>query len=518
MRQNIIPIMPIVENPTKVRVAAYVRVSTSKDDQLNSFAAQDIHYKKLFEDSTYEELIDIYSDEGISGTTTDKRDGFNRMLDDCEKGRIQKIYVKSISRFGRNTAESLAHIRYLKTLGISVFFEKENLDTANEETEFRLTMLESHAQEESISISKNVRLGEQYRMERGEYLLKNTLYGYDLIDHQLVINEEEAEVVRRIYRDYTTGKSLRQIIHELNEEQIPKHGVVGIWSRRSVLYILQNEKYVGDQMYRKRYRTETFPFKRMKNYGEVDAYYVEDSHPAIIDRATFEAAQTLRQERRPATADKVPEYATLKGKLKCGHCGGSFKQEKAYGERYWGCSTYSFDTSKCGVKKIPESEIFGAFVTLYNKLKLNKKVILQPIINQLVTLKNSLVAQNADFAGLDEKIMLINDQLALIAQLRQKGLMDEETFRTKSNELNNSLNSLRSQRRLFLNNNEADKAITDIKKLIGIIDKGPDRLTEFDEDIFERIVTEITADESEVIQFKLIGGLVIKEKIERKKR
>lgn len=179
-------------------------------------------------------------------------------------------------------------------------------------------------------------------------------------------------------------------------------------------------------------------------YGEVDAYYVEDSHPAIIDRATFEAAQTLRQERRPATADKVPEYATLKGKLKCGHCGGSFKQEKAYGERYWGCSTYSFDTSKCKVKKIPESEIFGAFVTLYNKLKLNKKVILQPIINQLVTLKNSLVAQNADFAGLDEKIMLINDQLALIAQLRQKGLMDEETFRTKSNELNNSLNSLSS--------------------------------------------------------------------------
>ena len=114
--------------------------------------------------------------------------------------------------------------------------------------------------------------------------------------------------------------------------------------------------------------------------------------------------------------------------------------------------------------------------------------------------------------------MLINDQLALIAQLRQKGLMDEETFRTKSNELNNSLNSLRSQRRLFLNNNDADKAITDIKKLIGILDKGPDKLTEFDEDIFEKIVTEITADESEIIQFKLIGGLIIKEKIERKKR
>ena len=518
MQQQIITIAPLPVSEKKTRAAAYVRVSTSKDDQLNSFAAQYIHYKKLLEDSISEELVDVYADEGISGTTTKERDAFNKLISDCEQGKIDRIYTKSISRFARNTTECLKYVRYLKSLGVTIYFEKENLDTANEETEFRLTMLESHAQEESISISKNVRLGEQYRMERGEYLLKNTLYGYDLIDHQLVINEEEAEVVRRIYRDYTTGKSLRQIIHELNEEQIPKHGVVGIWSRRSVLYILQNEKYVGDQMYRKTYRTETFPFKRMKNYGEVDAYYVEESHPAIIDRATFEAAQTLRQERRPETADRVTEYKTLKGKLKCGHCGGSFKYERYYGEPYWCCSTYAFDTRKCGVKRIRESEIFGAFVTLYNKLKLNKKVILQPIINQLVTLKNSLVAQNADFAGLDEKIMLINDQLALIAQLRQKGLMDEETFRTKSNELNNSLNSLRSQRRLFLNNNEADKAITEIKKLIGIIDKGPDRLTEFDEDIFERIVTEITADESEVIQFKLIGGLVIKEKIERKKR
>ena len=145
-------------------------------------------------------------------------------------------------------------------------------------------------------------------------------------------------------------------------------------------------------------------------------------------------------------------------------------------------------------------------------------LILQYLLNNTDDLHTVTIAQNADFAGLDEKIMLINDQLAIIAQLRQKGLMDEETFRTKSNELNSSLNSLRSQRRLFLNNNEADKAITDIKKLIGIIDKGPDKLTEFDEDIFEKIVTEITADESEIIQFKLIGGLVIKEKIERKKR
>ena len=270
-------------------------------------------------------------------------------------------------------------------------------------------------------------------------------------------------------------------------------------------------------MYRKRYRTETFPFKRMRNYGEVDAYYVENSHPAIIDKATFEAAQALRFSRRKK-CDIVLQYAALKGKIKCGNCGANFRQHNIGGVRYWGCGTYANDTSRCHVKKIPESEIFGAFVTLYNKLKLNVKVILHPIVTQLIALKNSLAAQNNDFAGIDEKILLINDQLAIIAQLRQRGLMDEETFLNKSNELNHSLNSLRSKRRLFLNNNEADKAIKDIKKLIGILDRGPDKLIKFDENIFETIVVEITADETETIRFKLIGGLVKKEKIERKTR
>ena len=206
MQQQIFTIAPIPVIEKKTRAAAYVRVSTNKDDQLNSFAAQYIHYKKLLEDSISEELVDVYADEGISGTTTKERDAFNKLISDCEQGKIDRIYTKSISRFARNTTECLKYVRYLKSLGVTIYFEKENLDTANEETEFRLTMLESHAQEESISISKNVRLGEQYRMERGEYLLKNTIYGYDLIDHKLVIKEDEAEVVRRIYRDYTTGK------------------------------------------------------------------------------------------------------------------------------------------------------------------------------------------------------------------------------------------------------------------------------------------------------------------------
>ena len=265
----------------------------------------------MLEESISEELVDIYADEGISGTTTKKRDAFNKLISDCEHGKIDRIYTKSISRFARNTTECLKYVRHLKNLGVTIYFEKENLDTANEETELRLTMLESHAQEESISISKNVRLGEQYRMENGEYLLKNTLYGYDLIDHKLVINQEEADIVRRIYRDFITGKSISQIYRELNDEKIPKNGMVGIWSRNGIVYILTNEKYIGDQMYRKRYRTETFPFKRMRNYGEVDAYG-KDKCPSS---PTIEEEQ-IHKSILKALSNLIEDKDTVKDELK----------------------------------------------------------------------------------------------------------------------------------------------------------------------------------------------------------
>lgn len=518
MRQNIIPIMPIVENPTKVRVAAYVRVSTSKDDQLNSFAAQYIHYKKLFEDSTYEELIDIYSDEGISGTTTDKRDGFNRMLDDCEKGRIQKIYVKSISRFGRNTAESLAHIRYLKTLGISVFFEKENLDTSIEETEFRLTMMEYHAQEESISISKNVRLGEQYKMERGDYLLKVAPYGYERYERTLIVNEAEAVIVRRIYADYTSGKSTRQIANELNEENVPRKDPAVSWKRTAIEYILSNEKYIGDQMYLKRYRTDTFPFVRVRNHGEHVYYYIEETHQPIVTKTIFDYAQKLRTSRVPKCVTTASEYSPLSGAMHCGECGKVLRIVNRTKSVQWACRTHHKDASECPTMCVPDAEVIRAFIEMYNKLKANKKIIITPIINQLVTLKNRISAQSVEFAELDRQIMLVNDQLALIADLKQKQMIDEETFRRKSNELNSSMSSLRSKRRLFLNNSQADQAIADMKRLASIIDKGPDKIDELDEELFDSLVEDIIVDTSDEIKFKLIGGLVLKETIERTKR
>ncbi len=518
MQQQITCIAPIEMPKVKLRAAAYARVSTNKEDQQSSFAAQYIHYRKMLENSEDETLVDVYADEGITGTSTKKRDSFNRMLQDCRKGKIDRIYCKSVSRFGRNITECIQITRELKLLGISVYFEKENLDTAIEENEFRLTMMEFQAQEESISISKNVRIGERYRMENGDYLLKTAPYGYRKFERTIVVCEEEAKIVRRIFNDYLNGKSVKRITDELNAEQIPRNNKKNKWTVSFIKYLLSNEKYIGDQIYLKRYRTDTFPFERVKNNGEHEYFYVEESHEPIVEREVFNKVQELKLSKVPPCKIESFERKHLSGKIHCLSCGTLMRTKQTPSGRTWVCRTHDLNAHACDTKAIHEKEIECAFLRMYNKLKANHKVIIQPMITQLVTLKNNIASNNSDYASLDSRIMLINDQIAILARLKKENKLDEETYRRKTNELENMLNSLRSQRRLFLNNSDADIAIANMKKLSAIIAKGPNKLTEFDEDIFDELIEDIAADNTDTLRFKLVGGLVLKEKIERAKR
>ncbi len=514
MQQQITCIAPIDIADVLNRSAAYVRVSTKKEDQQNSFAAQYLYYHKMLEESETEELVEVYADEGITGTSMQKRDNFNRMIADCEKGKIDRIYCKSISRFARNTTECLKIIRHLKSLGVTVYFEKEKLDTAIEETEFRLTMMEYQAQEESISISKNVRIGERYRMEQGDYLVKNAPYGYRRYQRTLVICEDEAVIVRRIFNEYANGKGVRRIAKDLNDEGVPRNNEDNVWRVPFIKYLLSNEKYIGDQMYLKRYRTETFPFERMYNHGEHESYYVEESHEPIVDRELFERVQALKESKIPKCVTEEYEKYTLSGRIHC-TCGTTMRTKMTSSGRAWACRLHDEDGLKCKTKPVLNDEVIRAFINLYNKLKANKKVIIQPIITQLVTLKNSIASTNTEYASIDERILLCTEQISILTKLRKDKLIDEETFIRKNNEMNNSLNSLRSQRRLFLNNSDADVAITNIKRLSATIDKGPAKLTEFDEDLFDTMVEDVLIGESNSVKFKLTGGLTIKEKIER---
>ena len=237
------------EQNKKIRCAAYCRVSSDSEDQLNSFMAQTRYYEKAFEKSDREQLVDIYADEGITGTREDKRDEFQRMIKDCRRGKIDRIYTKSISRFARNTKDCLKNIRELKSLGITVFFEKENIDTAKLTDEMMITIMGGLAQEESTSISQNMRWSVQKRMENGTFNPPSLPYGYMRRKQDIVTIENEAKIVRDIFTQYINGIGMETIAKELNKKHIDKGSKGFIWCKNTIRYILMNEKYTGRSVF-----------------------------------------------------------------------------------------------------------------------------------------------------------------------------------------------------------------------------------------------------------------------------
>ena len=283
----------------KIRLAAYCRVSSDSDDQLHSFASQVRYYSDYSKRNPKYELVDIYADEGITGTEMEKRDELNRLLRDCKRGKIDRIITKAIARFARNTEELLVTLRLLKELGVSVYFEEPGIDANQLTAEIILTFLGMVAQKESETISGNLRWGIQKRMERGEFICSNMPYGYRRIDKKVVICAHEAEIVRSIYNLYLKGMGLQQITDWLNEKGIAKPISNGKnrWEKCTVGYILKNERYMGDAVLQKYYTTECLPYRQKRNRGEKPKYYVENYCPAIITRETFGAVQKLMVEK-----------------------------------------------------------------------------------------------------------------------------------------------------------------------------------------------------------------------------
>ena len=291
-------IPPREKKPDTLRVAAYCRVSSDSADQKHSYAAQIRAYTDKIGGHEGWELVDVYADEGLTGTRMEQREDFNRMLADCRKGKIDRVLVKSISRFSRNTRDCLATLRELTALGVTVCFEKENIDTGTLTTELMVSVSGALAQEESVSISKNQRISYQRRMERGEFITCFAPLGYRLVGGKnLEIVLEEAKTVRWIFQQYLSGQNSVEIASELGKQGLTTATGKEIWCEKTVRKILGNEKYVGDTLCQKTYTSNAFPFTRQYNHGEADQYYTEHSHPAIISREDFQLAQELRQRR-----------------------------------------------------------------------------------------------------------------------------------------------------------------------------------------------------------------------------
>ncbi len=281
------PAAPLIK-PRK-RVAAYARVSMESERLVHSLSAQVSYYSKLIQSNPEWEYAGVYADSGVSGTQMVRRGEFKRMLEDCEAGRIQIILTKSISRFARNTVDLLETVRHLKELGIEVRFEKEKINSLSEDGELMLTLLASFAQEESRSISENAKWAIRKRYENGEPR-HSILYGYRLVNGRVVIEPDEAEIVRMIFNSYLDGMSFYAIANFLNEKGIPSFYGKG-WSTTVVGATIRQEKYTGCCLLQKYYTEDCITHREKKNCGELPMFYVEDTHPAIISKETFDRAQ-----------------------------------------------------------------------------------------------------------------------------------------------------------------------------------------------------------------------------------
>ena len=337
-------------------VAAYARVSTEKEAQEDSFERQVSHYTSLIASNPEWKFGGIYADPGITGTRAEKRPDFMRMINDCRAGKINKILVKSISRFARNTVDALNYIRELKDLGISVYFENENIDTMTPGGEVLLTILAAMAEQEARTMSTNIKWSYQKKFQSGEVSLNTgLLLGYkktEKVDENghavYVIDEEEATIVRRIYREYLAGTTVTRICRGLEADGIKTKLGKDIWRHKTVLSILSNEKYTGNAILGKSFKPDVLSKRRLPNRGEAPMYYAENTHPAIIEPELFELVKAEIQRRKENKSTAVgnsrftSKYA-FSGLLICGECGNRYRRHVrtvGTGAKVpaWGCS------------------------------------------------------------------------------------------------------------------------------------------------------------------------------------
>ena len=358
----------------KRRVAAYARVSTDSDEQLSSYEAQVDFYTRHIKSNPEWEFVNVYTDEGISGTNTKKREGFNRMVTDALDGRIDLILTKSISRFARNTVDTLTAVRKLKEKGVEVYFEKENIYTLDAKGEVMITIMSSLAQEESRSISENVTWGKRRSMEEGKFsLVYKYFLGYRKGEDGIPeIVDEEADIVREIYQMFLDGKTIRSIADHLTKQGIPTPRGKEKWPVSTIMSILTNEKYKGDALLQKTYVADFLTKRVKKNCGEIPQYYIKNSHPAIIDPATFDLVQKEIERRRP-NRRQLHRSSPFTAKVICGDCGGYYGRKvwhsnSKHRKFIWRCNQKYEAKTTCSTPNLNESTLKTAFLEAFNRI------------------------------------------------------------------------------------------------------------------------------------------------------
>ncbi|HEX3022023.1 MAG TPA: recombinase family protein, partial [Lachnospiraceae bacterium] len=392
----------------KLLVAAYCRVSTDSRDQANSLENQKNyfnHYINYNEDWTF---VKMYVDEGITGTSIRKRNAFQEMLEDAYNHRFQILITKEISRFARNTLDSIYYTRRLKDLGIGIIFLNDNINTLDNDAELRLTIMSSIAQEESRRISERVKWGQRRSMEQG-IVFGRALLGYDVVDGSLRINEREADIVRLIFRSYLEeGKGAARIATELSDASIPTAPYMKEWSATAILRILRNEKYCGDLKQRKTYTPNYLTHEKKVNKGEEEYVTVRKHHEAIVDREIFLQVQKElnRRGRKPPQSSRYSNRYCFSGKIRCGECHASFvsrsKRRRSGSEyRSWRCSNSLKQSTTCSCPSVNEEYLRRILCEVMHDLPLSSKEIVDSMMNLL---------EGCGFLGKEEASRKTNEQ------------------------------------------------------------------------------------------------------------
>lgn len=480
------------EEKPKLRVAAYCRVSTDSDEQATSYEAQVEHYTEYIQNHPDWVLASIFADDDISGTNTKKRTEFNRMIDECMAGNIDMIITKSISRFARNTLDCLKYIRQLKEKNIPVYFEKESINTMDAKGEVLITIMASLAQQESQSLSQNVKLGLQFRYQNGQVQVNhNRFLGYtkDAEGH-LVIDPVQAEVVKRIYREYLEGYSMDKIAG-LERDGILTGARKTKWHTSTINKILCNEKYIGDALLQKTYTTDFLNKTRVKNNGIVPQYYVENDHEAIIPRDIFMRVQEELVRRRVVKTSANGKKHTYSCNhcfsqlIVCGECGEMFRRihwnNRGCKSIVWRCISRLEPTGmECHARTVNEQELERVVVAALNELLGDREGYQRQLQQNIAAVIRASATASAD--AIDEK--LIELQQELLKKANSKEAYDEvadEIFRLRELKQQTTVDTV-----------ARDEQIKRITALQDFIRSQSDDLTEFDESMVRRWFKQIT--------------------------
>jgi DNA invertase Pin-like site-specific DNA recombinase len=489
------------EEKPKLRVAAYCRVSTDSEEQASSYEVQVAHYTNFITNNPEWELAGIYADDGISGTSTKNREAFNRLIKDCMDNKVDRIITKSISRFARNTLDCLKYIRQLKEKHIPVFFEKENIDTLDSKGEIMLTIMASLAQQESQSLSQNVKLGFQYRYQQGELTINHKRFlGYtkDEAGH-LIIEPTEAEVVKRIFKEYLEGSSLIQIARNLEADGILTGAGNKKWAGTTVKGILTNEKYMGDALLAKTHTVDFLTKKRVKNNGIVPQYYVENSHEPIIPKTLFlqvqeEITRRANLKNKKGAITYSSKYA-LSGITYCGKCGEIYRRlhwnNRGKKSIVWRCLGRLTKTKNCDARTILEEDLKQTVVDGINRVFADEgrvKEILNLNIRKLLKVDNT-----AEIEAVDSQLQALQQQL-LIQSSKNQDFTDigEQIIQLKKQKQNSLLGKA-----------ENDNLKQRMEEMLEFIDRSEEESLEYDEVLVRRLVEQVLVyDEHITVKFK----------------